>query len=450
MCDLPSSVDPRLATYQKLFKTEKAAAIQKVQSKYNLKVVYKQYPSEASWGGARERYVIEKSASGIKDVHVYELPSFSVGTLAVAKAISPLDSYIEKYGNKGIWKEALAFGTVLGSIYGYSDVYPLADEGIYYNMDLLEEYLGTGNGDLPSRLWLEGKWDWEKFKEICKQLDEKLPQNDDYYVVGGMTYNWSYQMLGANGTHVVDTDLDCLLDTQAGIDTITYLNELYRTVRWDAETPTMANATSTHMVEGKVAFHNGQSYWIFQTNKWGNKNFKIGYVPYPIGPNVKDRTNLTDYYINDVYGKTQYCISSSYSKANVKPGYESSTLHDEIIFKIWTELQYFPQISSETGYVDYQDYVDEYEINRLEKYYGSSSSVKAHLSVITKAYPDYFYSLDEAKNQEEESYMCRIQSAIKGEADDVRSSMINIAALVESSFMTKYNLPEDYYTRKEK
>ena len=60
------------------------------------------------------------------------------------------------------------------------------------------------------------------------------------------------------------------------------------------------------------------------------------------------------------------------------------------------------------------------------------------------------YSLDEAKNQEEESYMCRIQSAIKGEADDVRSSMINIAALVESSFMTKYNLPEDYYTRKEK
>lgn len=46
--------------------------------------------------------------------------------------------------------------------------------------------------------------------------------------------------------------------------------------------------------------------------------------------------------------------------------------------------------------------------------------------------------------------MCRIQSAIKGEADDVRSSMINIAALVESSFMTKYNLPEDYYTRKEK
>lgn len=438
-----STIDPRKSTYQQLFKEEKTAKISAVESKYNLKVVYKNYPSEASWGGARERYVINNSISKVKSAHVYELSSYSIATIAKAKAISPLTTFIEKYGVKGYWPNALQFGKQFGEFYGYSDIYPLADEGLYYNIDLMEKYLGEGNGDLPSRLWLEGKWDWDKFTEICKQLDEAMP--DDYYVLGGMTYNWAYQMLGANGVHVVTTDFKSELATQEGIDTITYMNNLYHTVRWDAETPSMSNATSTHMVEGKVGFHNGQSYWIFQDNKWKNRDFKIGFVPYPVGPNVKDRENLSDYYINDVYGKTQYSISSAYDKSNVPAGYEDSTLYDEIIFKIWADMQYFPGINPETGYIDDQPYLDEYELTRLGRYYGGDTSVEAHLTIIRKSYPDFFYSIDEAKNQDSSSYMVAIQSAVKNPVDDVRSSLTNIAARVHATFKAKYELPDDYY-----
>ena len=78
-------------------------------------------------------------------------------------------------------------------------------------------------------------------------------------------------------------------------------------------------------------------------------------------------------------------------------------------------------------------------------YYGSISSIQCHQQIITKGYPDYFYSLDEAKAQTDGSYMLSIQGAIKGEKDDIRASLANISALVESSFKTKYGLDEDYY-----
>ena len=67
------------------------------------------------------------------------------GTNAVANAILPVTSLIEAYGVDGYWPEAAAYGTALGEIYSYQDMYPTADEGIFYNMDLLAEYLGEEN-----------------------------------------------------------------------------------------------------------------------------------------------------------------------------------------------------------------------------------------------------------------------------------------------------------------
>lgn len=440
MVDSPSTSDPRSSSYTKLFQEEKVAAIARVEQKYNLKVVYQAYPSDASWGGARERYIIQNSAAGTPKAHIYEIPSYSIGTLATARAISSLTQYISKYGHPGYWEEAKSFGMALGELYGYQDYFPTADEGIFYNIDLLKEYLGEDKGDLPSQLWLNGQWTWDKYYELCQELDQKLPS--DYFVMGGTAYNWVYQFLGSNGVHVVNNNLVCQLDTQESIDTFTYVNQLQKTIRWDIDSCVLSNATSTEMVKGKVAFHNGQSYWIYQSNKWLDKEFDIGFVPYPVGPNVSE--DLSNYYINDIYGKPQYVISSSYSKDNIKPGYENSTLHDELIFKVWSELQVFPEVDS-TGYCDSDIFIDEYITERIAKYYGNQASIDCHIDIIKKGYPDYFYSLDEAKAQAEGSYMLMIQSTIKEEASEIRSSLINIKALVHAAFIAKYNLDPNYY-----
>ena len=61
MCDNKDSCDPRSDSYQRLFKKEKMANIAEVEKNYNVKIEYVNYPSAASWGGARERWIAEQA-----------------------------------------------------------------------------------------------------------------------------------------------------------------------------------------------------------------------------------------------------------------------------------------------------------------------------------------------------------------------------------------------------
>ena len=445
--DQAASADPRNSNYKGIYQKEKQDLIEAAEKKYNIKIVYKTYPSSASWGGARERYITENNIAGTPTAHIYQMPSMSVGTLATQNAICELSSYIEKYGNKLAWDKALEFGRVMGGQYSYSDGYPMSTEGIFYNTGLLAKYLGEERATEPTDLWLEGKWDWNAFEKICKELDQLLAA--DEFVLGGMGYNWAYQMLGANGVHIVDNELQVGVASQESIDTLVYMNELFNSVKWDHQSVALSNATSTEMIKGKVAFHNGQTYWI--TNKWTdnqNEPIDFGFVPYPYGPNASNEDgsmNPDKYWINDVYGQTQYVISAAYSKELLDPAYWNLKLHDEIIFQIWSELQYFPEEDPATKEARIEDYTDEYALTTLEYVYAHEQSIDAHLSVITKGYPDYFYSLDEAKGHVEGSYMLIFQSAIVGNPDDIRGSMVSLEQKIKTSFKEKFKLSDDFY-----
>lgn len=445
--DQPGSSDPFSSSYAGIYQKEKQELITAVEKKYNIDVVFKAYPSSASWGGARERYIIENNVAGTPTAHIYQMPSYSIGTLVAQNAICELSAYIEKYGDPTVWASSLEYGNVMGGTYSYSDGYPLATEGIFYNTGLLEKYLGKERRLEPTMKWLSGEWNWEAFSSLCKELDQLLAE--DEYVLGGMGYNWAYQMLGANGVHVVDNNLQVGLTSQSAVDTLVYMNELFNSVSWDYKSVSLSNATSTEMIKGKVAFHNGQTYWI--DNKWTdnqNEPIDFGFVPYPYGPNASNAdgsVNMDNYYINNVYGQQQFVISSAYSKDLLDPAYWNIKLHDEIIFQIWSELQYFPEKDPATGEALISAYTDEYVAKNLDLLYADEESIEAHLSIISKGYPDYFYSLDEAKGQVEGSYMLIIQSAIIGNPDDIRSSMDSLAQKIKAAFKTKYNLSDDYY-----
>ena len=451
MVDKASSTDPRSDSYTGNWKNEKIALIENVEQKYNIHVVYKTYPADAVWGGGRERFIITNSLNDTPQAHIYEMPSYSVAVLAEGGAILPLDTLIEKYGNPGYWPEKAAFGTVLGKQYSYDDAYPLAGQGIFYNISLLEELLGEGKGTLPSDLWLEGQWDWQAFTDICNQLLPGISAKhiDGAAVIGGRPYNWAYQMLGANGVHVVTTDLRSELDTQPAIDTLSYLNGLISIPgMWEYTSAALSNATVPQFKEGNVAFHNGEPYWMYDSSKWLGFDFEMGFVPYPVGPNVNE--DLSNYYINEVYGKTAYVVSSSYSLDKVQPGYENIAFHEETIFRIWADMQYFPEIDSNTGYASRDKIVEEWSFNTLELYYSSmndNASLKAHKSVMFKGYPDYFYSLYYARSQDAtKSFMLDIQSAII--SGNIRDEMIDLVARIQQEFIDTYSnlgLTEDYY-----
>jgi hypothetical protein len=451
MVNKASATDPRSESYTGNWKAEKTALITMVEEKYNLNVVYKTYPADAVWGGGRERFIITNSLNETPQAHIYEMPSYSISILAEGGAILPLDTLIEEYGNPGYWPEKAAFGTVLGKQYSYDDSYPLVGQGIFYNITLLEELLGEGQGTLPSDLWLSGEWDWDAFSEICNDLLPGISAKniDGAAVIGGRPYNWAYFMLGANGVHVVSNELRPEISTQPAIDTLSYLNQLVTIPgMWEYESASLSNATVPQFKEGNVAFHNGEPYWIYDSSKWLGYDFDMGFVPYPAGPNVE--ADLSNYYINEVYGKTSYVVSSSYSLDKVQPGYENIAFHEETIFRIWSDLQYFPDIDPETGYSSRDEIVNEWCFNTLELYYSplsDNASIEAHKSIMFKGYPDYFYSLYYARSQDEtKSFMLDIQTAVL--SGNIRDEMIDLAARIEQEYIDTYSnlgLTEDYY-----
>lgn len=442
MADFADRVDPRSEKYERLFREEKIKRLNEVQEKYNVKIEYVSYPSNASWGGARERWIVEQSSMGSAPAHVYEVSSTSIGTLAVQEAILPLDHLIKEYGNEAFWPEKKLFGKVLDKHYSYDDNYVLSDDGLYYNTDLLARVLGSDRKLEPTEQWLAGEWTWDSFEKLALELKEGLDhtrsqeEGGPEYVFGGRTYNWVYPMVGANGGVIVDSNFKSHLSSEPVYDTISLLGRLYQVDGMWKDDAMLNNASQPEFTAGNIAFHNGSSWHINANNKWGNADFPINFVPYPVGPNVK--ADMSNYAVNHVYGKSSFVISSSYSKDNVPEGYEDKMIYDEIIFQIWDDLQYFPEIDEETGYGALDPIKNDFYAVRLLNDYGDEVSREAHLSIFDLAKPDLFYSIPESQAHLEDSYMLMIQQAIReGDIRQVlKSTESELQAKLDERFLS--------------
>lgn len=144
---------------------------------------------------------------------------------------------------------------------------------------------------------------------------------------------------------------------------------------------------------------------------------------------------MTKYKLLQVGGKSTHVISSSFSKADVPPGYEDLMIHDEIIFKIWADMQYFPETLEAI-----QD--DFYNV-RLLPNYTTELSRNIHLDLIDITQPDYFYSVMESQAQTDTSFMIMVQQAVR--QAEVRSIMTSTEANLQAILQERFNLGEGYY-----
>lgn len=441
MVDNALRADPRSSQYERLFQQEKVALMDKVEKKYNVKVVYKNYPTNASWGGARERYIIEETAFQSKSAHVYEIISTSLPNLVEQKAIVPLDDYMQAYGSPRFWASKKEFGLVKGKYYGYDDQFSIADKGLYYNVDLMAQILGPSRKNEPLELWQKGEWTWENFEKLVNELNGPLDhtRTDEnggpQYVLGGRTYNYAYGFIGANGGKLVDADFNTYLTDKPVLDSLEFLSKLRMTEGMWIDDASLSNTSQPQFTAGNVVFQDGESWHITASNKWGSKNFAVNYVPWPVGPNVK--SDMSNYKNLTVGGKSTYVISSAFSKANIPAGYEDLMIHDETIFKIWADLQYFPETLTEVE--------DNFYSTRLFSSYESEISREIHLSLIDSTIPDYFYSVIESQAQTDQSFMIKIQAAIQ--SGEVRNTMTATESALQALFIERYNLGENYYNR---
>lgn len=422
--NIAARLDPRSEEFERLFRTEKIKNIKDAEEKYNIKVKYVDYPASATWGSARDNWIIDQAKMGNSNYHIFEVSSNSIATLAAQEAILPLNKLIADHGDEGFWDQKRAVGTILGEAYAYDDNFPIGDEGIYYNSELMAKALGAENKTLPTDLWESDEWTWDKFREITLELKKQLvhtrPAEDGgpQYVMGGRTYDWVYPMVGTNGGTLVNNQFEAKLNSPEVTETLDFLSALYEIDGMWIDDANISNTVQSEFRSGNVAFHVGQSWFLTIDSKWKGLGFDVDFVPFPKGPRVLE--GEADYVLNNVKGDSSFVLNSAFDKANIPEGYEDMMLHDEVLFKIWNDLLYFPELESNGDY-DLDLIRDDFYSHRLLPHYASEVSREAHLSILDKSRPDFFYSVIESQGHVEGSFMMEIEKAIR--SGDVRGIM---------------------------
>jgi hypothetical protein len=397
------TADPRKDGYTGFFKAEKVAKIKQVEETYNIKVVYENYPSNASWGDARNRYIRESVAANKKIGHVFEVTNGYVPELVQNNAIAALDTYFEKYAPAEFYPEKNSFIRFNGKIYNYDDRYPTNQGGIYYNIDLLNS-VGIKAEEMPAALWNSKNWNWTTFEALAMKLNDLLDETESEYVMGGRTYNWAQKLAPANGGYFVDSELNVGVNSKEVRETFEFLSKLYSYPgMWRDEAP-LSNAIEPEFSAGKIVFHYGEGWYLGDVSKWADRNpkFNVGFVPYPTGLSTK--ADLSNYRTSSSFGFATFVIVKGYE--SVPAGFEKRLLSEELIFKIWNEMQHFGSS---------QEVLDEYYTDYVYKYIDDPDSRKANKSILKYSYSDYYSALGSAATGlVEGSYNIQIQSAIRG------------------------------------
>jgi multiple sugar transport system substrate-binding protein len=247
----------------------------------------------------------------------------------------PLSDYIN-YSNpafSGMVDNAKEAFTIGGKIYAVSKLLPNSYK-LYYRKDIFEE---KGIED-PYELFTAGKWTWQRFFQIGSALT--LDENSD-----GEIDIWGYdswmveQWFYSNGVSIIKYINDkpvFSLDNQAAYNSLGAIRDIdeFHKIKspWS---PGMDPRTK--FLEGVTAM----LYW----GHWDFESFreqlgdKLGFVPFPIGPNFK--------------GETADYINS------IAEGIAASSLNPELA-TLWMEFKALPKTLKEQA--AYEEALLKYEI----------------------------------------------------------------------------------------
>jgi ABC-type glycerol-3-phosphate transport system substrate-binding protein len=166
---------------------------------------------------------------------------------------------------------------------GGSSAYVLA-----FNMDMIQK-AGLEN---PQDLYDRNEWTWDKWREYLKVLTKDV-NNDgttDIYGYSGWWTQLLSNLLFSNSAGIARSAKE-ELSSAATREVLQFIYDIYNTDKtarpWDNSN---WNINNSLYADGLAAFWIGAD-WIF--NEYGGENlpFKIGVVPWPVGPHGNSETN---------------------------------------------------------------------------------------------------------------------------------------------------------------
>lgn len=348
----PYEVDPFDAAFTGREQQARQTKQREVESRLNVRVIYKAYPPAAAWGPDRVNAIIQASVAGAPLADIMWTTSDWTAQLANASAIVSVDKYGATSG-ANITPEAKELGSFKGQFYAFSVNKPSVDVGLYFNFELVAD-LGIEN---PAELYNNGEWTWSKFEQWADAAKAALPNlGDDYAVLGGVRAVYAENMIPLNGGSLINAKSGRVAFHQApALETYAFLHGLHQKGLWEG-TPGY-DAGSPLWNAGKVLIHPGSFWFLNAENRWGNLAFDLGFVPYP------SNDTYSGDYVSPIGGVAVYTLSSGLSAAK-----------EALAYQVWNEIQLW-KTSTELSNEFYATLVQ-----RLN----DEASIDAYLSIFDK------------------------------------------------------------------
>ncbi len=229
--------------------------------------------------------IINNHIAGDHKADLYNINSHYLGRLARAGAIRPITEYVEKYMPDYYWDSNRQIGSWNGEIYGFWNERHNVNMGIYVNLDLINEYSQSN----PAELWQNGEWNWDAFAQMAQEVKANAPAN--FKIFGINSYHAGSYFIGSNGGQVINPNTDTFeFNNPRTVRALEFLREmtaldyLYFAEEGDSQ-------TRAEFSQGNMLFYFGADWISGDTSilkPGGAIQFKLGMVPFPVGPDIID------------------------------------------------------------------------------------------------------------------------------------------------------------------
>ncbi|MFP4186566.1 MAG: extracellular solute-binding protein [Acholeplasmataceae bacterium] len=394
----PFEVDPFHENYTGTEQRERQERQNAVEEMYNVEIIYRSYPSDAAWGPDRVNAIIQSSVDGDHLADIYWSVSDWIQSLARNEAIVPVDQYLDDIG-ENIHEDYYSIGGFKNKVYGFSSGQLTADQGLYYNANLVDS-LGVDN---PTDLFLDGEWTWSRFETWATEVQTALGE-DDMYALGGQFSYYAESMIPLNGGRLANLNTGRIgLNQTPALETLNFLKSLSEKNLF--EPSPQYDAGSPSWMAGKVVMHPGQFWFINADNRWGGLSFELGFVPFPMADDYDGP------YVSPVSGVALYHVASGMSAER-----------EALVFEVWNELQLW---SSES------ELESEFEISLLTRF-DEQNYVDAYMEIYDSIYLEPINALGISPYEADLGYRGQINTAV-GEGDP-RSMMDAIQEPYQDAF----------------
>ncbi len=357
--------DPNDANYNGERKTEKRQLIAKIESEYNIDLVYKDYPAEAPWGPERVKWIFTGVLNGNDVGDIFLIDSSWIPTLARNSAIADLYNQKRETGiftdyNYEQSKNYNLMAQYNSKVYAFASGDARPDHWLHYNQDLIDQY----NLPDPATLWNNNEWTWSAFKDLLAQaqaLFDAEAEKGEKWAFGGDYFDVAKGLVAARGGSFIKNGR-VLLTSQTVIDVYSELQAL-EDLYWE---PNGSTVSTTNFKDGLVLFQTGGMWFYGASERWPSTlDFSISAVPYPRND---DDASLSTYKIPIGY-------ESMYAMRSVENG--ENGLSSSILFNIFYDLTCGLKPESKSTALSPDEKYQAY----LEARIDSAESVEAIMSV---------------------------------------------------------------------